>query len=198
MIWWLAIRRVRASLVAVGLLAGIVVVVGELAITMPALGSLQGLAIPVSLLSPLIISTSVSHGLARGDEVVEAAAVRPVHRLDIVYAVSTALLVLGVMGGLQVAGWSALGLAAGRNAVGFIGLALIGRRIVGRDAAAVVPAAAAVLIAFFGGDTIGTPEWWAWIATPTSDIRSWLVAGGLLAVGAVAVGLASAQRPRMH
>ncbi len=102
MIWWLAIRRVRASLVAIGLLAGIVVVVGELTITMPALGSLQGLALPVLLLSPLIISTSVSHGLARGDEVVEAAAVRPVHRLDIVYAVSTALLVLGVMGGLQV------------------------------------------------------------------------------------------------
>lgn len=198
MIWWVAIRRVRVNLLAVGLLAGIVVVFGELTITMPALGSLQGLALSVSLLSPLIISTSLSHGLARGDEVVEAAAVRPVLRFDIVYVVSAALLVLAVMGGLQVAGWSALGLAAGRNAVGFIGLAMIGRRIIGRDAAAVVPAAAVVLIAFFGGDTTGAPEWWAWIARPTLDIRSWLVAGGLLAVGVVAMGLARTQRPGMR
>lgn len=189
MIWWLAIRRVRMSLLAVGLLAVIIVVVGELTITMPALGSVQGLALPASLLSPLIVSTSVSHGLARGDAVVEAAAVRPVHRLDTAYAVSIALLALGVAGGLHVVGWSTLGLAAGRNALGFIGLAMIGRRFVGRDAASVVPAAAALLIAFFGGDTVGAPEWWAWIARPTSDIRSWIIAGGLLAVGVIAVGV---------
>lgn len=181
--WWLAIRRVRASVIAVGLLAAVLVSVGGLAVTMPALFAVQGLALPVGLLAPLIVSTSVSHGLARGDEATEAVAVRPVLLLDIGYAVVAAGATLGAGAGLQLSGWSNLGTAAGRNGIGFIGLALIGRRFLGRDTGAVVPAVVALLLAFFGGDASGTPQWWAWIVTPPDDPRSWAFAVGFLVVG---------------
>jgi|BarGraNGADG00212_1021973.scaffolds.fasta_scaffold47680_2 hypothetical protein len=181
--WWLAIRRVRASTIAVALLAAILVAVGGLAVTVPALFAVQGLALPVGLLAPLIVSTSVSHGLARGDETTEAVAVRPIILLDIGYAVVAAGVTLGVGAALHWTGWSNLGIEAGRNGIGFIGLALIGRRTLGRNAGAVVPAVVALLLAFFGGDASGRPQWWAWIVTPPDDPRSWAFAVGFLVVG---------------
>jgi hypothetical protein len=127
----------------------------------------------------------VGYGLTVGDEALESVAVRPMALLDMTYALAAALAMLAAAAALQSLALAPLGYAAGRNALGFVGLVLIGRRVIGGQGATLLPAVLAVFAAIFGGDASGEARWWAWVATPHDDQRSWAFALGLLVLGAL-------------
>ena len=180
---WLKTRRAVSYTVV---MAGVVVTVGalgDLTAPVPALIAARGLQIPVALLAPLALSIVVGYGLTAGDRSLESVAVRPIHVMDTAYVLVAAGSFLGAAALLQAAGQTDLGLAAGRNSLGFAGLLLIGRAALGGNAAPLVPVANTILFAFFGADPSGEPRWWAWMVTPQADELSWLVAVLTLAAG---------------
>lgn len=101
---------------------------------------------------------------------------------------------LGVVG-LQ--GSSVLhdGLDAIRNAFGLVGLALIGRWVIGSDGAALLPVGYVVMTAFFGGSSRDGGPLWAWMVRPGVDAAAFSIAVGLFAVGCIVV-LIGARRSR--
>ncbi|HET6380107.1 MAG TPA: hypothetical protein VFH63_03610 [candidate division Zixibacteria bacterium] len=158
---------------------------GSFSIPMPGLLAAQGLLVPIALLAPLALSTVLAYGLTAGDELLEAVSSRPIAILDtiLVYGMTVLMLVVGFA--LEAGGLTELGAAAGRNSCGYVGLMLLGRRVVGGQAASLFPAGFALGVAAFGGDASGNPRWWAWLLADASDPRSWLLALTLFAVAAV-------------
>ncbi len=183
---WLRVRRAPAAAFTIVGISAAVLLLGDLSASLPGLFALRGLAVPIALLVPLALSTVLGYGLSAGNPTIESVAARPVARLDACFALLVTLSALGVSALVQISGWSDFGYAAGRNALGYTGLMLIGRRLVGGDAGTLVPAAALLFVAAFGGDDSGRPRWWAWVVAPYADGLSWAFAVGLLLAGSVA------------
>jgi hypothetical protein len=182
---WLAVRRFWLILGVVAGITAVLLTVGSLNIPMPGLLSSQGLLVPIALLAPLALSTVLAFGLTAGDELLEMVSSRPILLLDtgLLYLTTALLLAIGFV--LDATGLSDFGAAAGRNACGYVGLMLLGRRLAGGQAASLFPAGFALGAAAFGGDPSGNPRWWAWLLADASDDRSWLLAVGLFVVAAV-------------
>lgn len=193
---WLKVRRARASAIVILLTLGTIVLVGGISVPMPGILSFHGLAVPISLLAPLALSTTVGYGLNGGDDALESVAVRRVALLDTAYAVTAALVMLAAGVALQSMGLAALGYGAGRNALGFVGLVLVARRAVGGHAATLLPAAISLFAAVLGADAGGDARWWAWMVSAHDEPRSWVFAAGLLCLGAVTASGFRLQRPR--
>lgn len=191
---WLRVRRWRLCAACfIGVIV-VIVALGDLVASLPALFSVRGLEIPVALLAPVALSTAIGHGLASGDELLESVAVRPIAWLDTAYVTIWMVGLLVVGAAVQTAGLAELGLAASRNGLGLVGLLLVARPVIGAAAAPAAPALAFVLLAFFGSDASGEPRWWAWTLTPWSDERSWVIGVGLLFVG-IAISVRTWQAP---
>lgn len=160
----------------------LLVAVRELTVSLPVFGSLSGIPVPVALLAPVVVVLMLAAGLATGDPLLEAVAARRIELLDImlVVAATAAMAILFVL--VQVVGWSPLGAAASRNAIGLAGMMLIGR-LLGLRLAALVPVAFLVLVAAFGSDGMGNPAWWAWPAATAASAESWAIAGALAVSG---------------
>lgn len=182
---WLRVRRFRLTLGVEAGIAAVLLLAGGFSIPMPGLLAAQGLLVPIAMLAPLALSTVLAYGLTAGDELLEAVSSRPIAILDtaLVYGMTLGLLGVGIA--LQVGGLTDLGAAAGRNGCGYVGLMLLGRRLVGGQAASLFPAGFALGVAAFGGDASGNPRWWAWLLADASDSRSWVLALALFAVAVV-------------
>jgi hypothetical protein len=150
---------------------------------MPGLASVDGLSVPIAMLAPLALSTALAFGLTAGDELMETVSSRPMHVLDTSLALGIVAIALAIGTVLDLAGASHLGAAAGRNGCGYVGLMLLGRRVVGGHAASLVPAAFALGAATFGGDALGQPQWWAWLLADSNQPGSWLLATALIVAG---------------
>jgi len=183
---WLKAHRVAAVLAAILAMALALTFIGDLAIPMPGLFVVHGLAVPIALLAPLTLSTAIGFGLSGGDPVTESVAVRRVALIETTFGVAAALLAGGGMALLGATGVSDLGIASGRNALGYVGLLLLAAPVVGRPAAPLIPAGLALFCAFFGGDNVGDPQWWAWMLRASDDARAMLIAMVLLFAGTVA------------
>lgn len=181
---WLRVRRLRLMIVVLAGITAVLLTVGSVSIPMPGLMSAHGLLVPIALLAPLALSTVLAFCLTAGDELLESVSSRAIRSLDtgLIYAATFAMLVVGVV--LDVAGLSEYGAAAGRDACGYVGLMLLGRRIAGGQAASLFPAGLALATAAFGGDPSGRPRWWAWPLADATDERSWLLAIGLFVIAA--------------
>jgi len=180
---WAATRRVLVTIGVSAVVVVLVVLLGAITASIPALASARGLALPLALIAPLALSTMVGYSLTTGDPAVESTAVRPIAALDTASVVLAALAVSAALGMLDAAGYAEYGAEAGRNAIGFVGLLLIGRAAVGPNAGTAVPVIIVVLLAFFGADAAGEPRWWAWALVDSAERSSWVVSLVLVAVG---------------
>ena len=182
---WLRVRHAQAALAALGLFAAITVLAGDVAIAMPAFLAVYGLSVPVVLLAPLILPTVVGWGLQLGEARLERVSTRPISLLDTGFA--TTIAVLGCVIALAIGALttSVYAGAAGRNAVGYMGLMLVGQRLIGVRAAPLIPAAVAMLAALAGGDASGQPQWWVWLLKPVDEPSAWIAAIACLGIGVV-------------
>lgn len=180
---WLRVRRTRiCALTIVGVAVTLLLTRGW-SLKLPNLLGGPILIIPIALLLPLALAIAVAAGLTTGDPAVEAVASRPLPLLDAGYALSTAALMLVTALLVQRIVPLEPALAAGRNAVGYIGLTLIGRRISGAQTAAILPVAFAVITALISSSEQGETHLWAWHIATAYDRLSWGIAGTLLLAG---------------
>lgn len=181
---WLRVRRVHACVAVVCALAASLLLTGDLALPIPSLRVGSTLALPFAFLLPLAVATVVAYALGAGDPWAEAVACRPMRLLDTAYALAVTALALGACGLLWAADVSDTAPAAGRNALGYVGLTLLGRRLVGPHAAPILPVGFVLFTALFGVRPDVERDWWAWPLADASDSLSWLFAGALLLLGA--------------
>jgi hypothetical protein len=186
---WLRVRRAHVCVATIFALALALIPSNSLYLPLPNLLGGPQLAIPLAFLMPVAVGIVMAWGLDAGDPLIESVASRPLLLFDVVYALSAATLALAVCILARIFGGTDLALAAGRNALGYIGLTLLGRRILGGHAAAVLPASFAIAASLFGMGAGWQPRWWAWpIATADAPL-AWGSAVVLLLLGAaVAVG----------
>lgn len=181
---WLRVRHARTCAATIVAVAVAVVLAGTLFLPLPNLLGGPPLAVPLALLLPLAVSIVVAWGLTTGDPLLESVASRPLHLLDAAYALATATLTLLTCTlAWQLVG-AELALAAGRNALGYVGLTLLGRRLLGSHAAGVLPAGCAVAVSLFGSGGDSRPRWWAWPLFPADNPIAWASAVALLVLGA--------------
>jgi hypothetical protein len=185
-ILWLRVRRAPALAATIAGVVAVITLLGDVLVPIPALYAVHALTIPIALLAPLAVSTVLGYGLTTRDRAVESVSTRPLRVLDTAYALVSALTMFLAASLLAANPQGDLPLAAGRNALGYVGLLLIGRRTVGERAAPLVPTGLTLLCAFFAADPSGAPRWWAWMLTDASDPRSWALAGTCLVLGATA------------
>lgn len=140
---------------------------------------------------------TVAAGLAAGEERLEVVAARPLPLLDALFGVASALAALGacVLVWLLVgSAWNIYALETGRNAIGYVGLTLLARPVVGPRAAALPAIAASMVAALLGSHADGSARWWAWPIAEARDERSWLLAFATLGLGAIVFAIS---RPRL-
>lgn len=183
---WLRTRHANAIVATLVFLVAGFLAAGDLSLPLPAILASYGLAVPVVLLAPLALSSVVGWGLMSGDEQLERVSSRPIDGMDAALATGAALvacllalIAAGITGSPSVA-------AAGRNALGYVGLMLVGRQLVGGRAGTLLPVGVAMLAAVFGGDASGRPRWWVWILAPPDSAFAWAIAWICLALGVAA------------
>lgn len=195
---WLRVRRLGGSIAVTVAVLAILGVVGDLSVPMFSLGSLADLALPVSMVAPVAIAIVVPWSLGRGDERLEGVAVRPVDHLD---AALVLLLVVGfgaTAAATEAVGLTTLGIEAGRNGLGLVGMALAARWLVGGEAAGLAPVAYVVLVGFFGGDSPRTAEWWAWLVRPAGSASAATQSIALLGLGLLLTARGRRRRPALR
>lgn len=180
---WLRVRRARTCLAAVGAVVLAVILLGGVGLPFPNLIGGPDLTVPLSLLAPLAVAVAVAYGLTTGEPRLEGVASRPLPLLDTVFACSVALATLAMCASIWLAGGPDLALAAGRNGLGYLGLTLIGRRLLGPYAAPLLSAMMAVVAALFGASQDLEPQWWAWSIASADDGLSWVLGVVLLVCG---------------
>ena len=187
---WLKARRARQIAASVAAAVIAIAGVGEIKISLPVFGELSGLQMPLALLAPVVLVLTLAAGLANGDPRVEAVASRRIALLDavLVATATAALAVLCVV--IQLVGFSTLGAAAARNAIGLAGILLLCRPL-GMRVAAIVPVGFLVFVAAFGSDGTGNPDWWAWAVASGANSGSWAIAAALAAAGLLVAWRAS-------
>lgn len=167
----------------VGAVAILLVVLGGVAIPIPSLVELSGAAWPLPLVAPVVIAIVLGWALSMGDERFERVSARPLGWLDVAYVTGVTASFMATMLAVELTGLTDLGRDAARNAMGFVGMMLVGRALLPGDSGAVMPVVYIVLAAFFGGATRESAEPWAWLVRPIGDAHASILAAGLFTVG---------------
>lgn len=181
---WLRVRRAQACIATIVLVAIALVPFRDLSLPLPDLLTGLGLSVPFSLLLPLAVVIVVAWGLTSGDPLLEVVASRPRPMLDTAFAVAISVIALSAGVAAWAVGGTHLAIASGRNALGYVGLMLIGRRLIGPLAAPLLPIGFTMLAALFGMHPYRQPRWWAWPLAGASDVSSWVIAIAVMVVGA--------------
>jgi len=180
---WLLVRNVRRIVVVVIVLIVILLVIGDMTVPIVSLAVLAEIALPVSLVVPVVLPVMLAWSLGRGDERLEGIAVRPIRVID----TSLVGIVVGVFalaaGVLELLRLSEFGLEAARNAAGMTGLMLVGRWLLGSELASILPVGYVVVVGFFAGETMARAAWWAWLVRPGTDAFAFSLALTLLGIG---------------
>ena len=189
---WLRARHTPAVALTVGLFVLFLIPAGTRRLPLPGLTGMPGLGVPLALYGAVIVAIAVAAGLAGGEPRLEAVAARPLSLLDAIFGIAIALAGLGlcVLVWLAVgSAWSVYALEAGRNVVGYVGLTLLARPIVGPRAAALPAVIASIVAALVGSHADGSARWWAWPIAGARDELSWAFAFGLLTLGAAVLAV---------
>lgn len=183
---WLRTRHANTIVATLVFLVVAFLAAGDVSLPMPAIFASYGLAVPVVLLAPLALTSVVGWGLMSGDDQLERVSSRLIDGMDAALATGAALvacllaiIAAGVTGSPSVA-------ASGRNALGYMGLMLVGRQLLGGRAGTLLPVGVAMMAAVFGGDASGRPRWWVWVLAPADSPFAWAIAGICLALGIAA------------
>jgi hypothetical protein len=162
-ILWLKVRRVQAVLVpALAAFTVITAMVHDQYVQLPSLLSAGGNRIFLLQLVPLILTSTLAHGLAQAVTEIEATAQRDIRALDaaliaaVVAAAVLACLAIGTLTGSQEA------TVAGRNTMFLTGLMLLGRTV-REQAAAALPVGWVFAVMFVGYRDFHRP--WPWAVT---------------------------------
>ncbi|MFE2040353.1 hypothetical protein ACFXAZ_05340 [Streptomyces sp. NPDC059477] len=195
--WWLRVRRVPAvcaSLVACLLLGALA---DSIHIPVPVVLGGVSFQMPLPFLLPLVPVCLILYGQSRGMSALEATAVRPVKRWDTGFM--TACCLLAVTGGWSIASMTGHVLAAGmaRNFLGYLGLALLLRPLIGHSVTAVAITLLPIGCAAFGVRN-GRPHRWAWPLHEAASLPSFLVAVALAVTGIAVSLLPRAVTRRAH
>ncbi|MCG8352170.1 MAG: hypothetical protein MI924_30760, partial [Chloroflexales bacterium] len=149
-----------------------------------------------ALIVPLAVAITVAYGFTTGDPLLEEMAGRRLRGWDAAYVLGAALGAAGLC--ILTASWteSEWALGAGRNALSYLGLVLLGRRVLGAHAAAMLPLGALIGGALLGTSPNGQPPQWAWLLVSAPDagdaqrwIVSWIIAGTTLLLGVLTLFL---------
>lgn len=183
---WLRTRHANAIVATLVFLVAAFLAAADVSLPMPAILSSYGLAVPVVLLAPLALTSVVGWGLVSGDDQLERVSSRLIDGMDAALATGAALvacllaiIAAGATGSPSVA-------ASGRNALGYMGLMLVGRQLLGGRAGTLLPVGVTMIAAVFGGDASGRPRWWVWVLAPADSPFAWAIAGICLALGITA------------
>lgn len=182
---WLRVRRIRSTGMTITGPVTVLLLVGDVSVPVPNLQGGPRLSVPFGLLAPLAVAVIAAWGLAAGDPRLEAVASRPLSQLDAAYALTVGLLTMIACAAMSLLVGADLALAAGRNGVAYIGLMLVGRRLLGPLAAPLLPAGLALVSAVIGHSSTGTTRWWAWLLFSSRNASAWAVTVILLIAGAL-------------
>ncbi|EXU89321.1 hypothetical protein P354_23565 [Streptomyces noursei PD-1] len=155
-----------------------------MALPIPLVFGTVSFPLPVPLLLPLLPVCLMLHGQSRGDLEAEKVAARPVGVWDALTMVGFVALAC-VVGAFEAWSGRTTGLAMARDFAGYLGLALLMRRVGGPGAANIAVALFPFACASFGMRPSGQPRSWAW---PFHDPGS--VPAALMAIVLFLAGLA--------
>ena len=189
---WLQVRRLDLGLLTILGMALVLTLIGDWSITLPSLLGSDGSIIPLPLVLPFAVAIVVAFSLTTGDPLLDRVSSRPILLLDSLYAGLIAAAALLVYLLLEQVFAIDLALEAGRNTLGYIGLVLLGRHMLGVQVAALAPIAVVLGLALLGISSGGAFYWWSWPFVPDNNLWSWGVMVSLLVVGI----LATLIRPR--
>lgn len=185
MILWARVRMLPAVCGALTIVMVLGAVAPSVALPIPLVLGTVSFPLPLPLLLPLLPVCLILHGQSRGDLEAEKVAVRPVAARD---AVTMAALVALACLVSAVEAWAGrtTGIAMARDFAGYLGLALLLRRVGGPGAASVAVALFPFACASFGMRSSGHPRVWAWpFHEPGSVVAT--VAAAVLLVGGLVV-----------
>jgi len=179
--WWRARGALRDVLTLLAMLASLFLA-GQDTIPIP---TLSGVATPtpVAVFAPLMLVISVGFGLSRRIDA-EFVAARPIHLLDGAWIAALVVIAVAASTVLDTSGPQQLGLIAARDTVGYIGLTLIGWRILGNHASAIVSVGYAIAAALLGYGAAGKTAPWAWPVAGPRDSLAMVVA---IAIGCAGI-----------
>ncbi|MEU9890809.1 hypothetical protein [Sphaerisporangium sp. NPDC051011] len=180
---FLKARRTKAVTGVLVLTVALVAVLSGMQI--PALNILGGgkSYVPVGVLLPLLGVAGLVSFMTNVPGELEITAVRPVQWYNAI-AISVAALSVLVIGALLgVSGLQAHAFAAARNLVGYMGLAMLGQKLVGRHAAILFPVVFAFGTMTAGRRPGGHPWPWAWPLFESEHVPAALVAVAVFLVG---------------
>ena len=178
---WLQVRQIQ--MVGMALLVALLglAAIGNTSVPLPNLSGGVLLRFPSAIFLPLIIAIAMARSLSYSNLPIEQVATRPVVLLDKGFVLIIGGLYAGCSAILWVLGFPSTLLIGGRNALGYLGLTLLGRRLIGSHGGAVLPAAFAILASLLGSGVDRIPDWWAWPIAAASSWWAWAWALGLLA-----------------
>jgi len=166
----------------------------SVSVALPVLLGAGRAPVSLGLLSPIAVAVAVAAALSGGLPELERVGVRHVRPRDFGYIMAIAMITLAscaVLYGILVS--NSVALQAGRNAVGFIGLATFGRRLFGSHASGVLPASYLILASLIRPSTPTLSATWGWMLAPVDNMVAWCTAVSLLIFGAI---LGTQQRPQ--
>ncbi|GGX36826.1 hypothetical protein GCM10010341_68180 [Streptomyces noursei] len=157
----------------------------SVALPIPLVFGTVSFPLPVPLLLPLLPVCLILHGQSRGDLEAEKVAVRPIGARDAV-TMATLVTLACLVGAVEAWSGRTTGVAMARDFAGYLGLALVMRRVGGPGAANVAVALFPFACASFGMRSSGHPRVWAWpFHEPGSAVAA--VTAVFLLVGGLAV-----------
>jgi len=186
--WWRS-RCAGRDLAAFAAAQTSIVLAGTVAIPIPTLTGATT-PTPVAVFAPLLLAISVATGLSRRLGM-EDVAVRRIRLIDSTWIL--ALAVAGLAVALVASGRQHIGIIAGRDMAGYLGLTMIGCRMLGNQASAVLPVGYAIVSAMLGYNS-GTIAWWAWPVAAPGDSAALALALGTCLAGLVTLARSSAAR----
>lgn len=194
MIWWFRIRHVPA--VAAGLLLCTALGTAADSVTIPVPVVIGGLTfdLPLPALLPLLPVCLILQGQARADRMAERVAARSVSRWDAGFMALCVLAAVLAGAGAALAGAGTAATALARDFAGYLGLALILRRLAGERLASVAITGLPFVCVSFGL-AYGQPRIWAWPLHDPSSAAAAIQALLLLVGGAATLALPPRRRP---
>lgn len=181
--FWLKTRGIGSVAASIGFAALSVAVARDLGVPLPNLVGGAFAPVPLVFLPPLIVALVVARTLPGSELTVELVSTRRLTLRDaaFLFAVCLTLLALAAVGGV-IFGNELLG--AARDGVGYLGLMLIGRMVLGSGAAATLPSTYVVLASLIRPAT-GWSQVWGWAFAPSDSVLSWVCAVSLILMGSV-------------
>ncbi|WP_405086565.1 hypothetical protein [Microbispora sp. NBC_01389] len=188
-------RARRAGVTMSVLMLSIVLIATLSGLQVPTLNLLGGgkSYVPVSVLLPLIGVAALMSFLTSVPAEMEMTAVRPVRRYEATVITGSIALVIGIGALLTFSGFHVHAFAAARNLTGYLGLAIVGQKLLGRHAAIILPVIFAFVCMTAGRRPGGYPWPWAWPLFESRHVPALVIATACCLTGLLL--LASAVRP---